>query len=44
MKKLLSIFLLILTVTFAKAQNNFGKQIDEKETIAATALPAKDGR
>nr|WP_295935101.1 DUF4920 domain-containing protein [uncultured Dyadobacter sp.] len=43
MKKLLSILLVILTVTFAKAQGNFGKQIDDKKAIAATTLPTKMG-
>ena len=43
MKKLISILCLVLTVTFAKAQSNFGKQIDDKSAIAATALPAKMG-
>ncbi|HWV30947.1 MAG TPA: DUF4920 domain-containing protein [Dyadobacter sp.] len=43
MKKLFSILLVILTVSFAKAQSNFGKQIDDKEAIAATALPAQMG-
>jgi hypothetical protein len=43
MKKLLSILLVILTVSLAKAQGNFGKQIDDKKAIAATALPAKMG-
>ncbi|GGH44802.1 hypothetical protein GCM10007423_43240 [Dyadobacter endophyticus] len=43
MKKLISILCLVLTITFAKAQSNFGKQIDDKSAIAATALPAKMG-
>ncbi|WP_426291674.1 DUF4920 domain-containing protein [Dyadobacter endophyticus] len=43
MKKLISILCLVLTITFAKAQNNFGKQIDDKSAIAATALPGKMG-
>lgn len=43
MKKLFSILLLVLIATFAKAQSNFGKQIDDKKAIAATALPAKMG-
>ncbi|MGV3599572.1 MAG: DUF4920 domain-containing protein [Dyadobacter fermentans] len=41
MKKILPVLLLVLTISFAKAQGNFGKQIDEKKAIAATALPAK---
>lgn len=43
MKKLLSIFLVILAVSFARAQGNFGKQIDDKKAIAAETLPAKMG-
>jgi len=43
MKKLLSILLVIVGISFARAQGNFGKQIDDKKAIAATALPAKMG-
>ena len=43
MKKLLSIILVVLSMSFARAQENFGKQIDDKKAIAATALPAKMG-
>lgn len=43
MKKLLSILLLTLIVTFANAQSNFGKQIDDKKAMAAAELPAKMG-
>jgi hypothetical protein len=43
MKKLLSILLVIAAVSFAKAQGTFGKQIDDKKAIEATALPAKMG-
>lgn len=43
MKKLLLILLVITTITFAKAQGNFGKQIDDKKAIEATVLPAKMG-
>ena len=43
MKKLLSILLLTLIVTFANAQSNFGKQIDDKKAMAAAELPAKIG-
>ena len=43
MKKLFSILLVVLSVSFARAQGNFGKQIDDKKAMAATALPAKMG-
>ena len=44
MKQLFStILLIIVTVSFAKAQNNFGKRIDDKMAVAATELPAKMG-
>ena len=43
MKKLLAIFLVILAVSFARAQSNFGKQIDDRKAIAAETLPAKMG-
>ena len=43
MKKLPAILLFVLVVTFAKAQGNFGKQIDDKKAIAATTLPVKMG-
>ncbi|GGN01402.1 hypothetical protein GCM10010967_39760 [Dyadobacter beijingensis] len=43
MKNIFSILLVILTGSFAQAQGNFGKQIDEQQAIAATALPAKMG-
>lgn len=43
MKKLLSFFLLTLTVTFSHAQGNFGKQIDDKKAIEAAALPGQMG-
>lgn len=43
MKKLLSIILVVLSMSFARAQENFGKQIDDRKAIAATALPAKMG-
>ncbi|MCF0070464.1 DUF4920 domain-containing protein [Dyadobacter sp. CY261] len=39
--KTFSILLFVLTISFAKAQSNFGKQIDDKKALAATALPAK---
>lgn len=43
MKKLLSVLLVLLAVCFAKAQSNFGKQIDDKKAIAAATLPTKMG-
>ncbi|WP_353717958.1 DUF4920 domain-containing protein [Dyadobacter sp. 676] len=43
MKKLSALLLLIFTVSFARAQSHFGKQIDDSKAIEAKELPAKMG-
>jgi hypothetical protein len=46
MKKIFTILFFITALTTAQAQNedSFGKKIDDKKAIAATALPAKMGK
>lgn len=45
MKNSMVILLIVFTASLARAQEHFGKQIDDRKAIAATALPAKmDGK